>query len=98
MASEAVFTPSASFPVRFFASPLSPPQPLGHQSFELRLELRVEPAVEDGVGESRGHGDRVAEAEAQVEAALVGLRTDRTLLQLKVKKGGCKKLQRYIRH
>ena len=52
----------------------SPPQPLGHQSFELRLELRVEPAVEDGVGESRGHGDRVAEAEAQVEAALVGLR------------------------
>ena len=36
--------------------------------------MGVEPAVEDWVGESRGHGDRVAEAEAQVEAALVGLR------------------------
>ena len=37
----------------------------------------VEPAVEDGVGEGRGHGDRVAEAQAQVEAPLVGLRVGR---------------------
>ena len=55
----------------------SPLQPLWHQSLELRLELRVEPAVEDGVGESRGHGDRVAEAQAQEEGPLVVLRLGR---------------------